>query len=128
MKLWNIFSRKKESSFFSKLRKLNLGKIASGKIEKVFFLGAMVYTTQNLESIRQAISSRELGQFLTNNSCNSQKDNIEVYWVESEDGKAQILLIRDAFELYQKEEILGMVPVTIEILDSFINKEQIYPF
>jgi hypothetical protein len=127
MGLLKMFSSKEENPFFTKLKKLNSKQNFAHRIERAFFLGGVVYTNKNYENLVNAISSNELGIFLENNAYDTQRDNIELYWMADDTGQAKILVILDPLELYDKEEILNTIPSTDSFLDGIITKQQIYP-
>ena len=127
MGLLNIFGSKQENPFFTKLKKLNSKQNFAHRIERAFFLGGVVYTAKNYDNLINAISSNELGIFLENNTYDTQRDNIELYWLEDDGHQAKILVILDPLELYGKEEILNTIPSTVDFLGSVFKKQQIYP-
>jgi hypothetical protein len=125
MKWSNLFNRKNENTFFTKVKPLILKVVRLKEIENLYYLGGFAYNEKALKNIKGLISANALESFLKENSFDSQGDNIELYFLEERSGKKSIIFILDFVELYEKEKILEVIPVK-ESLSEIGSAEKIY--
>jgi hypothetical protein len=91
MGFFKLFSRKKDDSFWTILKRLNVHYRFADKIERAFvFSGGVVYSPENLDGLRAAISSGYLNEFLADGDYNMMGNNIVVFWIEDSDSLAKL--------------------------------------
>jgi hypothetical protein len=111
MKWLNFIKKKKENPFFTKLKGLIPLSIKLKDIKSIFYVGGIAYSESDYEKVKTAILENELDSFLKRVVYDVHHDNIELYLVEDKADNQVILLLFDPVELYQKEQILEIIPI-----------------
>lgn len=127
MSIFNLFDRKKENPYFTKLKNLNLKQNFVNSIVQAYYLGGVVYNNENYKNIIQAVQERRLSEFFQNGSYDSKQDNIELYWVRDNQEHINIIVVFDPVELYENEEILKVIPSVDDFWNDISGAESIYP-
>lgn len=120
--LENLFYNKKVNPYYVKLRKRLKEKHREKDIVTAYFLFGITYSTDNLEEVKKAIAENKLDELRQNISFNVQVDNIELYLVEYANTDKYIILLLDPYELYTREDIIEIIPVS----NTNFEKEIIY--
>lgn len=92
----------------------------------MFYLGGGPYNEQVYEEALKAITESRLDVFLEKLKYNVKEDNLELYLIKYNLQKAHIVIVYDPFELYQREEVLNIIPFK-NYSSLEMNAEQIYP-
>ena len=58
---------------------------------------------------------------------NTQENNIELYLVEDDAEQSRLIIILDPVELYNREELLKVIPCNMTLLEGLEETQQIYP-
>ena len=118
-----LFNNNKANPYYVKLRKCLKRKHIEKDIATAYFLFGIPHSANNLEIIKKAIAENKLDEVRQNISYNVQVDNIELYLIEYSNTDKYILLLLDPYEIYTREDILEIIPVS----NTNFKKEIIYP-
>jgi hypothetical protein len=110
--LIGIIGKKKVNAFFQKLSRCLKRQNPEIKVRSAYFLFGTPYSESTFFDIKNAIAKNELDVFRKNAVLYDVRiDNIELYLIEKQNNQFCIVLLLDAYELYSREEILGIFPV-----------------
>lgn len=127
-----IFNRSEtnilKSDRFKLIEKCLTQHIKLNDVHKIYYLGGVVYTKENLNEVLKSINENKLISFFEKNSYNTLEDNIELYYILSKDGKSNNLsLILSPYEFLESEQVLNIIKVDkIDFLESKQDVELIY--
>ena len=117
-----------KTSRFKLVEKCLIRSINLDTVHKIYYLGGLVYSKENLSEVLKSIKDKTLLDFFEKNRFNTLVDNIELYYIENKDGKSnKISLILSPYEFLENEQLLEVVDVDkIDFLESKQDVEIIY--
>lgn len=117
-----------KTSRFKLIEKCLIRDINLDSVHKIYYLGGLVYSKENLSGVLKSIKDKTLLDFFEKNRFNSLVDNVELYYIENKDGKSnKISLILSPYEFLENEQLLEVVDVDkIDFLESKKDVELIY--
>lgn len=117
-----------KTSRFKLIEKCLIRNINLDTVNKIYYLGGLVYSKENLSGVLKSIKDKTLLDFFEKNRFNTLVDNIELYYIENKDGKSnKISLILSPYEFLENEQLLEVVDVDkIDFLESKQDVELIY--
>jgi hypothetical protein len=118
---------KKKNPFYEKLKAINRRKSFLDKVERAFYLGGFKYTSNGYEIVKNAIYQGKLNSILSEQNYDVREDNIELYLIENDLKLLNLIVIFDPYELYVGEDLIGIIPCDITVLNKLNKIEQIFP-
>lgn len=119
-----------KTSRFKLIEKCLIRNINLDTVHRIYYLGGLVYSKENLSEVLKSIKDKTLLDFFEKNRFNALVDNIELYYIENKDGKSnKISLILSPYEFLENEKLLEIVDVDkIDFLESKQDVELIYSY
>lgn len=119
--------KKKDNPFYAKLKAINKRKPFLDKVKKAFYLGGFKYKSNGYEVIKNATYQGKLNSILSEQNYDVRGDNIELYLIENDLKQYNLIVIFDPYDLYVREDLIGIIPCDITVLNKLNKIEQIFP-
>ncbi|QQT28768.1 hypothetical protein I6I99_15515 [Sphingobacterium multivorum] len=118
---------RQKNPFYEKLKAINRRKSFLNKVEQAFYLGGFKYTSNGYEIVKNAIYQGKLNSILSEQNYDVREDNIELYLIENDLKLLNLIVIFDPYGLYFGEDLIGIIPCDITVLNKLNKIEQIFP-
>ncbi|QRY60422.1 hypothetical protein BCY89_03495 [Sphingobacterium siyangense] len=118
---------RQKNPFYEKLKAINRRKSFLNKVERAFYLGGFKYTSNGYEIVKNAIYQGKLNSILSEQNYDVREDNIELYLIENDLKLLNLIVIFDPYGLYFGEDLIGIIPCDITVLNKLNKIEQIFP-
>ena len=103
--LYNIF-KKKENPFYTIFKQVIPKEIDLGN-SRVYHIKSFEFTDSNMKMFYENMDKNDFYNILDKLEYNSQSNNVALYYIVNPNGKNDIYLVSDPFELYEKEYIIN---------------------
>jgi hypothetical protein len=110
----NIFQNNKifETEQFKLIKNEFKKKLNLSEIEKVFYLGGVIYSDESYRDIKNNVKNDNIFNLLKKYKFNTLEDNIEIYYVEYNNNKEFFIVItKSSYELWQKDIIMDFIKI-----------------